>query len=231
MSAIAEGLNPNKDWKKKYRKQDWLIGDTINAAIGQGYVLSSPLQLAVMVMRLASGAAVLPRLIKSVNGVEAPIVPAHPLGMDQAALAAVRAGIWGVVNGARGTARGARIEDPHMIMAGKTGTSQVRNISAAERETGVIANDKVPWNQRDHALFVCYAPYDAPQVAVSVVVEHGGAEHQAAPMARDIVLFALSGGLPPLTAFPASVRSTVDSEQKALQLRDFSVGALSRVRT
>ena len=151
--------------------------------------------------------------------------------MDQAALAAVRAGIWGVVNGARGTARGARIEDPHMIMAGKTGTSQVRNISAAERETGVIANDKVPWNQRDHALFVCYAPYDAPQVAVSVVVEHGGAEHQAAPMARDIVLFALSGGLPPLTAFPASVRSTVDSEQKALQLRDFSVGALSRVRT
>jgi penicillin-binding protein 2 len=231
MSAIAEGLNPNKDWKKKYRKQDWLIGDTINAAIGQGYVLSSPLQLAVMVARLASGTSMLPRLIKSVNGVEAPIVPPQPLGMEQAALGAVRAGIWGVVNGARGTARGARIEDPHMIMAGKTGTSQVRNISAAERETGVIANDKVPWNQRDHALFVCYAPYDAPKVSVSVVVEHGGADHQAAPMARDIVLFALSGGLPPLSAYPASARSTVDSQQKALKLRDFSVSALSRVRT
>lgn len=231
MSAIAEGLNPNKAWKKKYRKQDWLIGDTINAAIGQGYVLSSPLQLAVMVMRLASGAAVLPRLIKSVNGVDAPIVPAKPLDIDPVALNAVRAGIWGVVNGARGTARGARIEDPRMIMAGKTGTSQVRNISAAERETGVIANDKVPWNQRDHALFVCYAPYDAPKVAVSVVVEHGGAEHQAAPMARDIVLFALTGGLPPLSAFPAGMRSAVDTQQKSMQLRDFSASTMAKVRT
>ncbi len=230
MSAVSEGVAPDRAWKKKVRKQDWLIGDTINAAIGQGFVLASPIQLALMTARLASGKAVLPRLIKSVNGVEAPIVPPAPLDLPEGHLNGVRAGVWSVVNGTQGTARAARIVDAGMVMAGKTGTSQVRNISAMERETGVIGNDKVPWAQRDHALFVCYAPYDAPKVAVAVIVEHGGADHQAAPMARDIMLYALTGGMPPLAAYPANIRSTVDAQLKALQLRDFTVPPPSRSR-
>lgn len=232
MTGIAEGLAPSRAWKRKYRKQDWLIGDTINTAIGQGFVLASPMQLATMVARLATGRTVLPRLIKSVNGVEVPIVPPPALGVTDAHLNGVRAGVWSVVNGAHGTARAARIEDAAMTLAGKTGTSQVRNISATERETGIMGNDKVPWNQRDHALFVCYAPYDAPKVAVAVVVEHGGADHQAAPMARDITLFALTGGLPPLSAYPAGQRAAIDSQQKAMQLRDFdTANPVAQTRT
>ncbi len=230
MSAIAEGLNPNKAWKKKYRHQDWLIGDTINSAIGQGYVLSSPLQLAVMAARTASGKMVIPRLLKSVNGVDVPIVPPRGLSVDAAAINGIRAGLWGVVNGARGTARGARIEDASMQMAGKTGTSQVRNISAAERETGVVGDHSIPWNQRDHALFVCFAPFNAPKVAVSIVVEHGGADHQAAPMARDILLYALYGGFAPLTAYPASMRKQIDASRQQLILRDIQPQPQGRTR-
>lgn len=230
MTAIAEGLTPNKAWKKKYRKQDWLIGDTINAAIGQGYVLASPLQLAVMVARLASGRNLVPRLVKAVNGVEVPIVPPAPLDIAPGLLSGVRTGVWGVVNDLHGTARSARIADPAMLLAGKTGTSQVRNISAAERETGVVGNNALPWSQRDHALFVCYAPYDAPKVAVACIVEHGGADHQAAPIARDVVLAALTGGLPPLAAYPAGQRSAVEDQQKTLQLRDFDTDTIAKTR-
>ncbi len=231
MSAIAEGLNPNKAWKLKYRKQPWQIGDTINAAIGQGYVLSSPLQLAVMATRVASGKLVLPRLLKSVNGVEVPIVPADPLDVPVAALNGVRGGMWGVVNGTRGTARGARIDDPAMLMAGKTGTSQVRNISAAERETGVVGNNDLPWAQRDHALFVAFAPADAPKVAVSVVVEHGGGGSAvAAPIARDLLLEALYKGAPPLTAYPTSQRKQIDAARQLLNLRDIEPQPPGRTR-
>ena len=90
------------------------------------------------------------------------------------ALNGVRQGMFGVVNGLHGTARSSRIDEDTLRMAGKTGTSQVRNITAAERARGVIRNEDLPWKRRDHALFVCYAPFDAPRYSVSVVVEHGG---------------------------------------------------------
>ena len=173
---------------------------------------------------------VIPRLLKSVNGVEVPIVPPKVLSVDAAAINGIRAGLWGVVNGARGTARGSRIDDPSMQMAGKTGTSQVRNISAAERETGVVGDHSIPWNQRDHALFVCFAPFNAPKVAVSIVVEHGGADHQAAPMARDILLYALYGGFAPLTAYPASMRKQIDASRQQLNLRDIQPQPQGRTR-
>ena len=106
-------------------------------------------------------------------------------------------------------------------LAGKTGTSQVRNITAAERAKGVFRNEDLPWNRRDHALFVGFAPYDAPRIAVSVVVEHGGGGSTvAAPIARDIVLATLSGGMPPLEAYPASQRRQIESEQDRLPLGD-----------
>jgi penicillin-binding protein 2 len=221
MSAITEGIMPDKQWKLERHKQDWRIGDTINASIGQGYVLTSPLQLAVMTARLASGRAVVPRLVRMVNDQELPVPEARSLGLSEANLAAVRQGMIEVVNGERGTAKSSRIVEPSLAMAGKTGTSQVRNITAAEREAGVIANEDLPWNRRDHALFVGYAPHDAPRFAIAVVVEHGGGgSTAAAPIARDILLRALSDGLPPIDAYPASQRGRIETMLNELPLRD-----------
>ncbi len=221
MSAIHPGLMPNKAWKRENRQAEWVIGDTLNAGIGQGLVLASPLQLAVMTARLASGTAIEPRLVKSVDGAEqsGPGVP--PLGIDARYLQMVRKGMHDVINTRSGTAYGSRIEAEGIRMAGKTGTSQVRNITAAERAAGVFRNEDLPWNRRDHALFVCYAPFDDPQVACSVVVEHGGGGSLvAAPIARDIVLQALYRGTPPLSAYPASQRGTIRTRQEKLILRD-----------
>ncbi len=194
MSAITEGILPTKEWKQARFNQDWRIGDTINASIGQGYVLASPLQLAVMTARVATGRLVVPRLVKAVDGVEVAIAEALPLGMETSHLQTVRAGMDQVVNGQHGTSYAARIDNAAMLMAGKSGTSQVRNISAAERETGVVDNVDRPWKERDHALFVAYAPADAPRYAVAVVVEHGGGGSlAAAPIARDALLRVMTG--------------------------------------
>ena len=221
MSAVTEGLAPNKDWKRQKYGKDWLIGDTLNAAIGQGFVLASPLQLAVMTARVATGRAVVPRLVKAIDGKELPVTAAPDLGLSEENLRQVRLGMFEVVNNQRGTAYGSRIVDDSMRMAGKTGTSQVRNITAAERARGVISNDQLPWNRRDHALFVAFAPFDAPKVAVALVVEHGGGgSTAAAPIVRDIVLQALVGALPPLTAYPESQRTRIESERKNLTLID-----------
>lgn len=231
VSAITSGTMPDKAWKLERQKADWRIGDTINASIGQGYVLTSPLQLAVMTARIASGKAVVPRLVRMIDGRETPIAEALPLGIPAEFLDAVRFGMHEVVNSQKGTATASQIVDPAMVMAGKTGTSQVRNISAAERASGVIANEDLPWNRRDHALFVAYAPFDKPRYAVSVVVEHGGGGSTvAAPIARDILLRAMSGGLPPLEAYPASQRGGIASMLKELPLRDPVTGK-SPVRT
>ncbi len=219
MSAISEGLAPDKEWKARKYGTSWLIGDTLNAGIGQGFVLASPLQLAVMAARVATGRAVVPRILRAVGAQELPAEPPADLGIDPAFLAEVRRGMFDVSNSRRGTAYGSRIADDAMRMAGKTGTSQVRNITAAERARGVTSNEDLPWNRRDHALFVCYAPYEAPRYAVSLVVEHGGGgSAAAAPIARDIILQALNGGLPPLTAYPESQRTRIESEREKLHL-------------
>ncbi len=213
MSAVAEGNTPTKDWKQARYGKDWLIGDTINASIGQGYVLTSPLQLAVMAARIASGRGVVPRLVRARDGVEVPVPEAPPLAIDTAHLAVARRGMWAVVNGAHGTAGGSRVVAAEWTMAGKTGTSQVRS--------AVVDNKEVPWEQRDHALFVCYAPVEAPKYAVSLIVEHGGGgSAAAAPIARDILLFALAGGLPPLAAYPSGQRETIRRRFDGLDLID-----------
>jgi penicillin-binding protein 2 len=221
MSALTEGNMPDKAWKLEKHKQDWRIGDTINASIGQGYVLASPLQLAVMTARIASGRAVVPRLVRMVQDKDVPVAEAPVLDIPAEHLAAVRQGMNAVVNDDAGTAKGSRIVDPMMAMAGKTGTSQVRNISASERDSGVISNDDLPWERRDHALFVGFAPVDAPRYAVAVVVEHGGGGSvAAAPIARDVILRAMSHGLPSLEAYPASQRGRIETMLQELPLRD-----------
>jgi penicillin-binding protein 2 len=210
MSGIAEGLTPTRAWKQARRGEAWQQGDTLNASIGQGFTLSSPLQLAVMTARFATGRAVVPRLIRSIGGVEVPIEPAPALPFDREWLRLIDKALYDTVNGRSGTAWRSRIVAEGMEMAGKTGTSQVRNITAAERARGVISNDQLPWERRDHALFVAFAPFDRPKYACSVVVEHGGGgSAAAAPVARDIMLFALYGGLPPLEAYPADQRERI----------------------
>ena len=221
LSGVAEGLMPTKDWKREVRGGDWMIGDSLNAGIGQGFVLASPLQLAIMTARIASGTAIEPRLVRSIDGVEQPVRGTDALDIDPSHLAAVRLGMYEVVNGTRGTAGRSRIVADGIRMAGKTGTSQVRNITAAERAAGVTRNEDLPWNRRDHALFVSFAPHDAPEVAVSVVVEHGmGGSLAAAPIARDIMLAALYDDIPPLDAYPSPQRGTIRSQFEMMNLRE-----------
>lgn len=214
MSAVSSGLTPTKAWKLERRGAEWVIGDSLNASIGQGFVLASPLQLAVMTSRLATGRAVEPRIVKSVNSVEVPIEETPELGLNQNHLRAIRQGMFAVSNNRRGTAFGSRIAADGKELAGKTGTSQVSN--------NRVNNANVPWEQRDHALFVGFAPYDAPKYAVSVVVEHGGGGSKAAaPVARDILLFAMYGGFPPEDAYPSSARAKARQIRNNLELRDF----------
>ncbi len=186
------GIVPTAAWKKKKTGVAWQKGETLIAGIGQGFVLTTPLQLAIMTARLATGRAVTPHLLHATmsNG-EATLNRSdagESIGIDPQLRRIVLEGMNAVTNSPRGTAYRARIQEPGMEMAGKTGTAQVRRISKAERDTRVLKNSERPWKERDHALFVAYAPVDAPRYAVAVVVDHGGGGSAvAAPIARDIL--------------------------------------------
>ena len=217
MSAVTSGIVPDKIWKQKARSREWVVGDTVNSSIGQGYVLSSPLQLAVMIARIATGNKILPKLIKSVNGVEKEKIP-DQINLNENNLNLIRKALFEVTNHKRGTAYHSRVLDKKSQIIGKSGTSQVRNISAVERTQGVLDNKDLPWEQRDHALFVNYAPYDDPKIAVSIVVEHGGSGSTvAAPIARDITLQAIYQGTPPITAYPVEDRARIYDQQRDLK--------------
>ena len=216
MSAVTSGLVPDKLWKQNARSREWVVGDTVNSSIGQGYVLSSPLQLAVMMARIATGNEILPKLIKSINGFENDAIPGE-LSLNKNNLKLIRKALFEVTNDKRGTAYHSRVLDKKSKIIGKSGTSQVRNISTVERTLGVLENKDLPWDQRDHALFVNYAPYDDPKIAVSVVVEHGGSGSTvAAPIARDITLQAIYKGTPPITAYPVEDRARIYNQQRDL---------------
>lgn len=211
--SMAQGNNPTRQWKRERHGQDWLIGDTINASIGQGFTLATPMQLAVMTARLASGLELVPRLIVPPPGRPELSIAPPSLGLSPEYLAIVRRGMFDVCNHERGTAYDARIAATSNQMSGKTGTSQVFSITAAERAAGVRTQAELPWNRRDHALFVAFAPHDAPRFSVTVVVEHGGGGSTiAAPIARDIMLFALHGDVPPEEAYPVSQRNRIRQE-------------------
>ena len=221
LSAVSSGLAPDKAWKAEVRGEEWRIGDSVNASIGQGYVLASPLQLAIMTARIATGRSVTPRLVRAIDGVEQPSGAGEPLGVNENYLRRVRQAMYAVSNHNRGTAFSTRIVEDDLRMAGKTGTSQVRRIAAAERAAGVTLNEDLPWERRDHALFVSFAPFDNPKYAVAVVVEHGGGGSvAAAPIARDIMLQALYDGTPPLSAYPSGDQARIAEQQNRLELRE-----------
>lgn len=215
LKGLHPGLTPTKAWKRENRPKDpiWLIGDTLNSGIGQGFVLATPLHLAIMQARLATNRAIVPRLVKSVDGVETEPRPARPLGLRTSHLQAVQRGMYDTVNTRKGTAYSSRVVADGLRMGGKTGTSQVRSV--------IVRNEDVPWNQRDHALFVGHIPHERPRYCCSVVVEHGGGGSQAAaPIARDILLQAFYGETPPLDAYPRSQRGRIRTQQDTLDLRD-----------
>jgi penicillin-binding protein 2 len=170
------GTIPDPAWKLRRYKQQWTAADSLNASIGQGYVSVSPLQLAVMTARIASGKNLLPSLILGQEKAPGPALPFTP---EQ--LAVAHDGMFRVVNGS-GTGTASRIDINGVKMAGKTGTAQVRAL--------VNRGHVGEWKTRDHSLFVCYAPADDPLYAMAVVVEHGtfGAR-AAAPIARDVMTY------------------------------------------
>ena len=187
----SKGLIPDRAWKKKRYKQKWRQGETLISAIGQGYVLTTPLQLATMTARLVNGGkAVKPILIRSIGTEKNKTHEWPEMNFHKPYLNLIQKGMMEVVNDKRGTGHGSRITEKPYSMGGKTGTSQVRRITAAQRREG-IKNEDLPWKFRHHALFVGYAPLKKPKYVVAVIVEHGiGGARAAAPIARDILLAA-----------------------------------------
>lgn len=170
------GTIPDSAWKMRRYDQKWSKSDSLNAIIGQGYVLTNPLQLAVMTARIASGKSLYPRLINRQ-------FENAPLQLKPESLAVARAGMDQVVNGA-GTAVRSRLPLDGITMGGKTGTAQVRGLASGSRGQGG------EWKYRDHGLFVGFAPVADPRYAISVVVEHGmGGSRAAAPIAKDVFTF------------------------------------------
>lgn len=186
------GLVPDEDWKKKNRGEVWHPGETVIASIGQGYMLATPLQLAVMTARIVNGGkAVKPWMAGYVGEERVKRGVWEDLKLNPKHVATVMRGMERVVNEQRGTAYGSRIKIEGLSMGGKTGTAQVKRITKQERATGV-KNEDLAWQFRHHALFVGYGPVDNPRYACSVVVEHGvGGSKVAAPVARDLLTMAL----------------------------------------
>lgn len=187
------GLIPTKAWKRAVIGQPWVLGETLVAGIGQGFITTTPMQLATMTARMVNGGKIIqPHLARDVverdklavrTVAETQIIDVKPQHLkvvtDAMAL---------VMSAPAGTGHAARIMTPGMSMGGKTGTAQVRRITQRERESGVIKNKDLPWRFRDHALFVGYGPVEAPRYAIAVVVEHGGGGSSvAAPIARDVM--------------------------------------------
>ncbi|MFQ5972903.1 MAG: penicillin-binding protein 2, partial [Alphaproteobacteria bacterium] len=187
------GLIPTREWKQAVIGEPWVKGETLVAGIGQGFVLTTPLQLAALTAQLVNGGrAVVPRLARDrVEGEtitkreqpEPETIDVHPRR-----LMLLRQAMIEVTTHQRGTAYRARIGEEGMEMGGKTGTSQVRRITRQERQTRIRKNEELPWRERDHALFIAFAPLDQPRYACAVVVEHGGSgSSAAAPIARDVL--------------------------------------------
>lgn len=189
LNGERRGLVPTSDWKLAVTGVPWQKGETLITGIGQGYMLATPMQLAVMTARIANGGiAVTPKLVRSRGKGEPAATAAPPIGISQSNLNIIMQAMSEVVNGKRGSARKYRLdEEVGQQMAGKTGTAQVRRITKAERQAGGKQAEDTPWKERDHALFVSFAPVSAPRYAACVVIEHGRSGTYAASITKDIV--------------------------------------------
>jgi penicillin-binding protein 2 len=205
------GLVPSKAWKEKTYKSAWQQGDTLSVGIGQGYVTVTPLQLVQQAARLASGKAVVPRLVHSVGGKVLPRPDPAKLDFSDNALARVRSGMNKVMNEGGGSAYSWRITEPGFEMAGKTGSAQVRVYSEGQHGGAITKNSDLEWKLRDHALFIGYAPVNDPKYAIVSLIEHGATpEHPHVQMARDVMLFCQQRDPAKLpTAYPVGSSASV----------------------
>ena len=193
----STGNQPTRAWKQEKIGKPWQHGDTFNLGIGQGYMTSTPLQLAIMTARIANGGyEVQPNLLLAKATPREELGPPPPrskpvapsLRLNPQHLALIRDGMNQVVNSGLGTANALRSRDPALAFAGKTGTAQVKRITERERDMG-ITQDQLPWHLRHHALFVCFGPVDNPRYACAVIVEHGQAGGKTAgPIGRDVLV-------------------------------------------
>lgn len=187
LSREMPGVIPDRKWKEKQTGHRWVHGDTVISGIGQGFILTNCLQLAVMIARASSNTRVVPRLIEDGKKPKFESLHLHPKN--------VRAVLNGLEEVTRpgGTAAGSAINVGGKKMGGKTGTSQVRSISKAERASGVLTNEQLEWRMRNHGLFVGYAPLDNPRYAVCTITEHSGGSGSAARSAAAVMRELLKG--------------------------------------
>jgi penicillin-binding protein 2 len=193
-----KGLFPNTSWKKNNLGKGWVLGETLITGIGQGYIQTTPLQLCLMTAQIANGGyKIEPKIIvnnkllsfleaKKNMEIENLINPNSQLVKDRKNLEVVQKAMFSSTNEILGTSYRSRIDDLKYQFAGKTGTAQVKRISKRERELD-LKIDQIPYNDRDHALYVAYGPYVNPRYALSIIIEHGGSGSKAAaPMAKEL---------------------------------------------
>tara|TARA_Y100000748_G_scaffold283750_1_gene265023 strand:- start:4743 stop:6626 length:1884 start_codon:yes stop_codon:yes gene_type:complete len=183
----TKGVVPNKKWKKEVLGESWMVGETLSAGIGQGYFLTSSAQLSLALAQIVNGGINLsPSIIVSQSNDNSQIKYDSRIIANLNHLEIVKQSLIDATNTVGGTSYNSRITGD-LKMGGKTGTSQVRVISKKEREDGIIKNKDLPWEKRDHGLFIGYGPIDNPLYALSIIIEHGGSgSGAAAPLAKKI---------------------------------------------
>ena len=181
-----KGLVPNTIWKKNALGAGWLLGETIITGIGQGYIQTTPIQLCLMTAQIANGGyKIYPQIIVDKNKKQ-PSDKYIPLYQNSKNIKIIQDSMFGSTNEVMGTSYRSRINDPKYQFAGKTGTSQVKKITEKDRELD-LKTFEIPYEERDHALYVAFGPYTNPRYALSIVVEHGGnGSTTAAPMAKEL---------------------------------------------
>ena len=182
-----KGLIPNTQWKKNALGKGWLLGETIITGIGQGYIQTTPIQLCLMTAQIANGGyKIYPHIVVNNDAKAHPSDKYMPLYENSNNIKIIKDAMFGSTNEVMGTSYRSRIDDPKYQFAGKTGTAQVKKITERERELD-LKTFEIPYEERDHALYVAFGPYKNPRYALSVIVEHGGnGSTTAAPMATKL---------------------------------------------
>ncbi|MDC0533448.1 penicillin-binding protein 2 [Candidatus Pelagibacter sp.] len=185
-SIEKKGLIPNTQWKKNALGKGWLLGETMITGIGQGYIQTTPIQLCLMTAQIANGGhKIYPYIIENENKIQ-PIDKFTPLYKESKNIKIIQDAMFGSTNEVMGTSYRSRIKNPKYQFAGKTGTAQVKKITERDRELD-LKTFEIPYEERDHALYIAFGPYKNPRYALSILVEHGGnGSTTAAPMAKKL---------------------------------------------
>ena len=186
-SIEKKGLIPNTQWKKNALGQSWLLGETIITGIGQGYIQTTPIQLCLMTAQIGNGGfKIYPKLVIDNENKDEPVDKYIPLYKNSKNIKIIQDAMYASTNEPRGTSYRSRIDDLKYQFAGKTGTAQVKKITELDRELD-LKTFEIPYEERDHALYVAFGPYKNPKYALSILVEHGGnGSTTAAPMAQKL---------------------------------------------